>query len=245
MANRGGESERHRELKRRALVWARANGFALCATEVRIPRSGFRADVAACARVGHGSAACGETAIFECKQARADLLRDTAVETRARARLKDVVARRRDLEAALGVHLPDLRRGESLFPEYDGIRDEEVRHEGLRALVREERTLRGKLFAGTKFDRLRRYGCADRHYLVVHAGVLAPHEGPPGWGVLEAEGEEGLATSVLPARLETHASVRLALLQAVASVGTRLCDAQFGIDAETLARARATSVSHR
>ena len=42
-----GETEPHRELKRLAAAWARANRLGLVATEVRLPRSGYRADVAA------------------------------------------------------------------------------------------------------------------------------------------------------------------------------------------------------
>ena len=41
-----GESANHVRLKALARAWARANGFPICASEVRVPRSGFRADVA-------------------------------------------------------------------------------------------------------------------------------------------------------------------------------------------------------
>src|SRR6185503_15377110 len=70
-AMRSAETEHHSRLKTLALAWAQANGFAICAPEVRVPRSGFRADVAACSR-GAGA----RTAVFECKQSRADLLKD-------------------------------------------------------------------------------------------------------------------------------------------------------------------------
>ena len=45
------ETESHRQLKQLALEWARANAFAIAAAEVRVPRSGYRADVA-----GNGTA---------------------------------------------------------------------------------------------------------------------------------------------------------------------------------------------
>ena len=104
-----GETELHKKLKALALVWAQANGFAICATEVRVPKSGYRADVAAMSR---GAAA--RTAVFECKQARADLRKDAHSEAATRVRLEDLVARRRKLEELLAVHRPDLRRGEAL-----------------------------------------------------------------------------------------------------------------------------------
>ncbi len=42
-----GETAAHRELKRLAMAWAGEVGFDIVASEVRVPRSGFRADVAA------------------------------------------------------------------------------------------------------------------------------------------------------------------------------------------------------
>eukprot|EP01035_Chromulina_nebulosa_P050017 gene50017-67932_t len=109
-----GETERHRRLKALALAWAREQGFAIAAGEVRVPRSGYRADVAACLR-GAGR----RTAVFECKQARADLLKDAHGEAAVRARLGELMERRKSLEEMLAVHRPDLRRGEALWPEFD------------------------------------------------------------------------------------------------------------------------------
>lgn len=97
---------RHQRLKALALSWARINGFAIGGLEVRIPRSGYRADVAA-----GGRSADAPTAIFECKPARSDLLKDAHAEAATRARLAELVDRRRKLEAMFTVHRPDLRRG--------------------------------------------------------------------------------------------------------------------------------------
>jgi len=47
---KSGETSAHRELKRLALAWAQANGFAIAATEARVPKCGYRTDVAACSR---------------------------------------------------------------------------------------------------------------------------------------------------------------------------------------------------
>jgi hypothetical protein len=41
------ETENHSRLKTLALAWAQANGFSICGLEVRVPKSGYRADVAA------------------------------------------------------------------------------------------------------------------------------------------------------------------------------------------------------
>src|SRR4051812_14532836 len=108
------ESLNHCRLKTLALAWAQANGFAICGLEVRVPKSGYRADVA-----GIGRGPSGRAAVFECKQARSDLLKDAYAETVTRAQLAELARRRRTLEELLTVHRPDLRRGEALWPEYD------------------------------------------------------------------------------------------------------------------------------
>src|SRR5436305_614028 len=59
------ETANHARLKTLTLGWAQENGFAISGLEVRVPRSGYGADVAAC---GRGTS--GRTAVFECKQAR-------------------------------------------------------------------------------------------------------------------------------------------------------------------------------
>ena len=236
MATSRGESERHRDLKRRTLLWAQANGFSACALEVRVPRSGFRADVVAGA-VSPSGTEVGEVAIFECKQERSDLLRDTADERKTLAQLQEVSTRRSELEHMLGLHLPDLRRGDSLFAEYDQYDLESIRHDGLRSVRREEARLRSRLYGATKFDRLFRYRCADRHYLVVAEGVIEPHEAPSAWGVLVASGD-GLEVRRLPEKVEINPSARLALLHAIAVAGTRRLNAELGIDWEAVEAAR-------
>src|SRR5215217_7388283 len=98
------ETENHSRLKSLALAWAQENGFAICGLEVRVPRSGYRADVAA---IGRGRE--GRAAVFECKQSRADLLKDSHAEMATRTRLAELTQRRRTLEEMLAVHRPDLR----------------------------------------------------------------------------------------------------------------------------------------
>lgn len=240
MSGAGGETERHRDLKRQAVRWAVVHGFRACADEVRLPKSPFRADVAAAMIGSSAHPEPGETAVFECKQARADFLRDAADERETLARLQEISTRRQALEQMLGAHLPDLRRGESLFAECDIYDFESIRHDGLRAVRREEATLQAKIFGGTKFDRIRRYHCADRLYLVVNAGVMAAHEAPEGWGVLVVAGEE-LELKRAPARLQSSAAMRLALLQSIALAATRRCLANLDLAWDELGAQRATT----
>jgi len=209
------ETEAHRRLKRLALAWARAQGFVIAAPEVRVPRSGRRADVAAATR-GPGR----RTAVFECKQARADLLKDAHDEAATRRRTAELAGRRRLLEGLLAEHRPDLRKGEALFPEFDAWDFSGLEHRTYRRVRAELVAAQGQLRDGTKFSRLFRYRCADFLYLVVEDGIFAPDEIPAGWGLLVRRGE-GLVLERPPVALAAEPEQRLALLEAIALAATR------------------------
>ncbi len=218
-----GESDLHAELKRLALVWAQANGFVLCAPEVRVPRSDYRADVAACTRGGNR-----RTAVFECKQARSDLLKDAHAEAATRQRLTELVERRAALESLLTVHCPDLRRGEALWPEFDTWDFSQLEHQTYRTLLSELETAQRCIVRGTKFSKMFRYRCADFLYLVVEDGIFAEAEIPAGWGLLVRKGDQ-LETARRPADLAASDPQRTALLEAIALAGTRAVNRAAGI----------------
>lgn len=218
-----GESASHARLKSLALAWAQANGFAICGVEVRVPRSGYRADVAA---IGRGTGA--RTALFECKQARSDLLKDAHAEADTRAWLAELTERRRTLEELLAVHRPDLRRGEALWPEYDTWDFSSLEHRAHREVLAELATLQRRVLRGTKFSKLFRYRCADFLYLVVEDGIFAEAEIPAGWGLLVRNGDAvRLARSPVP--LDTAAEQRAALLEMIAVAGTRAVNRAAGV----------------
>jgi hypothetical protein len=214
-----GETENHRRLKALALAWARATGLTIAACEVRVPKSGYRADVAACSR-----GAERRTAAFECKQARADLLKDAHAEAATRARLAELVERRRALEALLAVHRPDLRRGEALWAEFDSWDFSGLEHATYRSVIDELETVQRRVLRGTKFSKMYRYRCADFLYLVVEDNIFAEAEVPAGWGLLvrrPTETGEELHLARAPAQLDTAPEQRIALLEAIAVAATR------------------------
>jgi hypothetical protein len=203
------ETVAHRQLVRLAIAWARDHGFRAIATEVRLPRSGFRADVAAFRP--------GTTAVFECKQARSDFLKDSYRQEITRERLRALDARRQKLEELLKMHLPSLRRGETLFAELDAIRMDGYEHKTYRRVLRALEALQRRLAGKTKFDRLGRYRCANLNYLVVEPGILAPEETPVGWGLLVRR-PDTLAVEREPIWQEADS---LALLENIAVANTR------------------------
>jgi hypothetical protein len=217
MSNR--ETAAHQNLKQLAASWACQSGYSAVATEVRLPNSAFRADVAAYRRAPRSSKAecgIGDTAVFECKQVRSDFLKDSYVAEATRRRLLVLNERRQTLERLLKLHLPSLRSGESLFAEFDAIDLRGTEHKTYRRVLREIDIGQRRLFGKTKFDKLRRYRCANLNYLVVEPNVLETHEVPVGWGLLVNRGGL-LVLETKPFWQEIDARDRLRLLERIAA----------------------------
>ena len=239
----GTETTAHVALKKLAVVWAQQQGYAICGLEIRLPHSNYRADVAAYrteskrlplpndgttqVRLAR-QPVIGTTAVLECKQARADFLKDSHCEEPTLRRLKVLAARRQKLDELLRIHLPSLRKGESLFQEYDAVDLSHYEHKTYGRVMREIRILQERLYGKTKFERLARYRCANLCYLVVETGVLRPHEFPLHWGLLVRDGHT-LVVARQPTWQDVSESTRLALLQRIAMAGARRLEKDLGI----------------
>ena len=215
---RHSETLAHRELKRLAMGWAVARRLKLAATEVRLPRSNYRADVAAATPRALTSNAL--TAVFECKVSRTDFLRDSAPESGTAEAISRLSARLLALRSLIGEHQPDLRRGEELFPEFDAFDLRGLRHDTHDQLEVELRRAQQKLQDCTKFARLARWRAASLLYLVTEEDLFAPHELPEGWGLLVRRGA-GLELAAKPCLRETTASERVALVERIAATAAR------------------------
>ncbi len=209
------ETAAHRELKRLALAWATGRRMVLAATEVRLPRSGYRADVAAA--TPRALAANAFTAVFECKVSRADFLRDSAPEVGAVEKIRELHKRLTTLRTLIGGHRPDLRRGEELFAEFDAFDLRGLKHETHAELEAELRCAQRKFHEGTKFAKLARWRSASLLYLVAEEGLFAPFEVPEGWGLLVRRGTT-LELTIKPCLRETTPDARVALVERIAAV---------------------------
>jgi hypothetical protein len=190
------ETEEHWLLKRLALGWAYERGFNCISFEVRAPRSPFRVDVA-----GYRPAKDQESpivALFECKQNRPDLDRDSAQTAAVEIELRRLQDRRQNLERLLAIHFPNARTPNSLFPEWDPFDPEKLPHSGYRRVIRRIVALQRKLEGKTKFERVIRYRLANLHFLVAPAGLVRLERVPPGWGLLEAIDHERLELRIQP-----------------------------------------------
>lgn len=220
------ESAAHLALKRLAFEWALAHRLALCATEVRLPRCNYRADVAACTpRVNAPNAF---TAVFECKASRADFLRDGADEKTIRSEISALSGRVHSLRAMIGQHRPDLRLGDELFPEFEVIDLRGVRHHTHTRLTAKLRSAQNKLLEGTKFAKLARWRCASLMYLVCEDEIIRANEVPDGWGLLVRDGDK-LNLRVKPCLNETTPEQRTQFLERIAFATTREATRRLGL----------------
>lgn len=255
---KGGETAAHLRLKHAAYVWALHTGYRCAALEVSLANSSYRADVAAYRPVRRRVEeldttglnrrlivrdVLGATALFECKQSRADFLKDSREARRILAELEKLSERRRTLELQLKVHYPRLQRGDSLFPEYQTADLEHLEHAGYRKVVRRMESLSNQLYGQTKFEKIRRQGIANLYYLVVAQGVLEPHEVPAGWGLLElvedappagvvealvAPGPGELRCVAQPTWQESTEPQRLGMLQRITQAAMRPTNREVG-----------------
>jgi len=225
VTNAHGETARHSRLKRLAFLWAQAHGYSACAMEVTLPQCRYRADVAA---YRPQPKKIGSTAIFECKQALCDLRRDNCHSNTARERLEALCHRRQILETRLRVHYPNLRNGDSLFPEFDSHDFTAIGHRGYARVLCELKAQQNRLYDCTKFDKLIRYRCANLYLLVLPMELFRDSEVPVGWGAL-VESDGALTLMRRPVWQETTPENRIRFLQRIAAAGTRAFNRQLEI----------------
>lgn len=232
------ETPAHQHLRLVSVAALLAGGCCAAASEVRCPISRFRVDAA-----GYQDPLpkrprtddlpslfrrepTPRTVVIECKQSRADFLRDSR-ETPA------LLARRRELDAArlcledriIRASEPDLRRGgTSLFRELEVWEFDRSRLASYRKLMLELRHIDQALHGQTKFWLLSRYRLADRLYIAAPRGLIAPDELPPSWGLIETDpSEPGAALSLRRPADELGASDlrRQRLLRNIAAAASR------------------------
>lgn len=203
------ETDRHAILKRLAAMFLHAQGCRAIATEVRCPASRYRADVAgyldrlparraAAAAAEPDAAPRGplvraerpKTVIIECKQSRADFLRDTADTDRLLRERQRLEAQRLEFEEhRIKAAEPHLRRsGSYLFGELEEWDFHATRLPTYRRLLAALRAVDAQLHGQTKFFLMSRYRLADYLFILAPAGMIRRRELPPGWGLLECPG---------------------------------------------------------
>ncbi len=195
------ETPAHLKLRLASVAAMLAGGCTAAACEVRCPISRFRIDAAAyqdpLPRESRPSLVpdlfrrgdTPRTIIIECKQSRADFLRDSRQTPLLLARRRELDDARRCLEdRIIRVAEPELRRtGSSLFRDMEVWEFDRSRLASYRKVMLELRLLDEAIHGQTKFWLLSRYRLADQLYIAAPCALIAKDELPPGWGLLEVE----------------------------------------------------------
>ncbi len=209
------ESSRHAALKVIALEWLARCGCSAMALEVTTPIPRWRVDAAGwCDHIpdfseqsdwlprriaARPSAPLFETVasprtasspgviVIECKQDRADFLRDRGDLSALLVERERLLRRQLHLEESHVKRFePQLRQsGLTLFPQTDPWEFGASRLASYRQVLCELRRLDGRIHGGVKHCLFERYRLADRLYILAPAGMLREREVPPGWGMLE------------------------------------------------------------
>lgn len=179
------------------------SGCSAAAVEVRCPIARHRADAAGyldplpardwdrpiLSPLPRGRLA--KSIIIECKQSRADFLTDS--------RDADEVLAERDRLERVRVTLeeqivkacePHLRQsGSALFKDLETWDFSRSRVASYRAVLRDLKRVDERLHGESKFWIMARYRLADWLYLLAPRGVIRAREVPPGWGLMEVDGD--------------------------------------------------------
>jgi hypothetical protein len=196
------ETAAHYALKGFAMALLHQCGCRAMAVEVRCPISRYRIDVAgwqdiAFPRTGgqRGLDAshayprrCEPRTIFvECKQSRADYLRDRGQLERVLAQREMLLRQKHELEEReLKVREPGLRQGgASLFTSMDEWDFSAARSPKYRRILAEIAKLERQLTGSTKFWYLAHHNLADQMLIAAPVGLIRCDELPIGWGLAE------------------------------------------------------------
>lgn len=155
------------------------------------------------------------TIIIECKQSRADFLRETrdraALLRRRRALERDLREIESTLLPACEPHLRiplDPSLGPALFPELDAWDHARSGLPAYRAALRDLARVDRALYGDTKFCCLAAWRLADLLYIAAPRGMIRPDELPSGWGLLEFT-RPSKATEPTAPRLDASLSSKL------------------------------------
>ena len=151
------------------------------------------------------------TIIVECKQSRADFLRDTAETDRLLAQRRTLLDRKHAVEHEFIKRTePDLRATDQfLFHDMEHWDFSRSRSPAYKKLLGEIASIDSALYNQTKFFWMAQYRMADRLFLIAPRAMIKPRELPDGWGLIEVP--RRLADSLARASLAELGEVPLVL----------------------------------
>lgn len=184
---------RRQQLQRAVLAWMGEQAVAGMATQVPTRLTRFRAHVAGfwteTVRNPHVDGprrllVPRQTVIVELRQRRKECWPDATNSSSLLPRYRELKEQRLKLEAGIREHEPELRRTDTLFPEFSDWDYERSRDPVYMETLRELKRVARALYKGTSFEAIRAASLADLLYLAVPAKAVHPYELADGWGLL-------------------------------------------------------------
>jgi len=133
--------------------------------------------------------------------------------------LRNLKRRITDLESAIRQQEPSLRDANVLFDEYADWDYSRSHNTEYHLAVKHRHSLEGRLYHGTRGERLKGSGCLDEVYVAIPEGTLLADEAMGSCGLLEVPVNEGepVRLEVKPKALETTVSRRMQMVQFLAA----------------------------
>lgn len=125
-----------------------------------------------------------KTVILELRFDREDCWPDIGERAHLLEKVREIKKEKQNLEAAIRVHEPHLRATDNLFEEIESWDYEHSANPAYHQCMKKLEEIQRALYAGSRFEQIRRAHAADFLYLAVPRHLIAPEELANGWGLL-------------------------------------------------------------
>ena len=175
-----------RDMKRAILAWLipqKPSGMGL---NVPTKVSKYRADIAAfwSSPAKKRLMAPDKTVIVEIRRNREQCWPDCSRQEELLPLLREKKNEKASMEAMLRETEPDLKDGDTLFPEFENWNYKLTKNRAYHKCLRQLEEIEHALYKGSRFEQIRRAYVADYLYLAVPTGTVAPEELADGWGLI-------------------------------------------------------------
>lgn len=158
-----------------------------------------------------------KTMILEMRFERDDCWPDISKREDILASLREVKNKKQQLEAIIRQEEPELRVGDNLFTEIEDWDYHTSRNPDYHRCLRHMEEIQHALYAGSRFEQIRRAHAADFLYLAVPSGLIDPRELANGWGLLYIEDNFEVKETKKAQQEETTPDCKLHFIQNLAA----------------------------
>ena len=125
-----------------------------------------------------------KTVIVEIRRNREQCWPDCSRQEELLPLLREKKNEKASLEAMLRKTEPELKDGDTLFPEFENWNYKLTKNRAYHKCLKQLEEIEHALYKGSRFEQIRRAYVADYLYLAVPTGTVAPEELADGWGLI-------------------------------------------------------------